>query len=130
MIRVFGDRVLVALPPSEPEKVTESGIVLVRDPDAKKTPSRGIVVQLGEKSGTVELDEVMAIVGEAETNVLLRLRPAIENLGPAPFEVQVGDCVIFPPSSGEEFTEGEIDYVILREAEILGVVEPKEEVAA
>jgi co-chaperonin GroES (HSP10) len=132
MIRLVGDRVLVALPPREDVTVSAGGIVLVKDPDRFHTPTRGIVVALGEKSGTVDLDEVMAIFSELPecSNFQLgAVRDEIRTLAPAPFDVEVGDCVIFPQSAGEEIRDGEIDYVVLMEHEIIGVVEPSEKVA-
>lgn len=121
-VHVLGDRVLVALPPEDNQTVTASGIVLVRDPDARKLPTRGIVVQLGERSETVEIEAAcQAIAGLQDPDDVLR---ALRALGPAPFDVQIGDCVLFPTSAGDEFTANGIDYVILREAEIIGIVEP------
>lgn len=136
MLRVLGDRVLVLLPEPEDEITTASGLVLLRDPDRRKTPTRGIVVQLGEKTGTVELDDVRAaILGlplaeypEREVSIDA-LGMALDALRPAPFDVAVGDCVIFPLGAGEEFTDAGHDYVVLREDEILGVLQPKDEAA-
>lgn len=139
MVRVLGDRVLVALPPAEDETVSPGGIVLVRDPDAKKTPTRGLVVQVGEKSGTVDVEKAIAalrVYFEAEKfedgcidcqadDLCIDTAAVLHSLSPAPFDVQVGDCVIFPPSAGEEFHQDGVDYVVLRESEIIGVVEPK-----
>lgn len=150
MIKVLGDRVLVALPPREDEMVSAGGIVLVKDPDRFQTPTRGIVVALGEKTGAVDLDDVRAVLAEwldplcpkittataafnlqyiSPFEARVHVAQLIASMDPAPFDVQLGDCVIFPRSAGEEIHDGEIDYVILREAEILGVVEPKSEAA-
>lgn len=141
MIRVLGDRVLVLLPPHE-EKVSPSGIVLVTDPDRMYTPTRGIVVQLGEKANTCDLDDVRS---DVHTWFLQNLptflqRFAWETIGdhvdrvlmeflPAPFDVQVGDCVLFGSGDGEQFHEDGHDYVVIRESEIIGIVEPKSEAA-
>src|SRR5689334_686861 len=57
MMRILGNRVLVALPPKEQETKTESGLVLVRDPD-RKQQTRGVVVALGERRGVVDVDDV------------------------------------------------------------------------
>lgn len=129
MIRVRGDRVLVALPPAEPEHVTASGLILVRDPDLAKLPTRGIVVQVGEKTGTVDLDDVLACVMDDDIGIGSNLDredvyDALKRLAPAPFDVQVNDCVLFPLAAGEEVEIDGVTYVILHEAEILGVVEP------
>jgi len=135
-VKVLGDRVLVALPPEE-DHITASGILLVRDPDVLRTPTRGVVVQLGIKSATVDLDEVLALLAQvssvdgALTAVeVTGLRHDLKRLGPAAFDVEMGDCVIFPPTVGDQFKRDGIDYVILREAEILGVVEPLQKASA
>lgn len=128
-MRVIGDRVLVALPPEVDEVTTASGLVLVRDPDKYQTPTRGIVVALGEKSGAVNLEQACAIVGDIQgfqdCVLAADVCEALRALEPAPFDVEVGDCVIFPRASGEEIEQDGIQYVILRESEIIGIVEPK-----
>jgi len=138
MIRVLGDRVLVALPPKQEYHEQPSGLVLVTDPELK-THTRGIVVQVGDKRGTVDLDDVRATVHEyfLETHPrtpLAEARDEVDRLlmtmQPAPFAVAVGDCVLFPPHVGEELHIDGIDYVIVPESEILGIVEPKQEAAA
>lgn len=143
MIRVLGDRVLVLLPPHE-EKVSPSGIVLVTDPDRMYTPTRGIVVQLGEKSNTCDLDDVRADVHTWFLNVgetpieewgggMALIRDSVDRvlmqLLPAAFDVQVGDCVLFGSGDGEQFHDDGRDYVVIRESEIIGIVEPKSEAA-
>jgi co-chaperonin GroES (HSP10) len=148
MIRILGDRVLVLLPKAETEITTVSGLVLIKDPDAARVPSRGIVLQLGEKRGTVDLDRVRAAVRtwftDESTRVFLAtpvhrsldetlgaaLDQVLQQLQPAPFDVQVGACVIFSAGAGEEFRQDGLDYVVLREGEILGIVEPIEKEAA
>lgn len=136
MIRVVGDRVLVALPPRVDETVSAGGIVLVKDPDKLYTPSQGIVMQVGEKPGTVELDDVRTEIrsfiadqyGPGHRDVVRNVGDDVDQLlstmTPAPFDVQEGDCVIFPRSAGEEIHQDGIDYVILRESDIIGIVEP------
>ena len=133
-MRVLGDRVLVALPPAEDEKVTASGIVLVKDPDRFQTPTRGLVVALGEKTGTLDREEVLSILADAGVGAgpfvdLLGLANTIAALGPAPFDVALNDCVIFPAGAGEQYEDGGIQYVILRESEIIGIVEEKDAAA-
>lgn len=138
MMTVFGDRVLVALPPREDEIVSAGGIVLVKDHDRFYTPTRGTVVALGEKTGTVDLDDVvMALVdcgcdsdASCKQDGYQRLLiDAVRALYPARFDVECGDMVIFPRSAGEQIHDDGIEYVILRESEIIGVVEPKESAA-
>lgn len=140
-IRVLGERVLVVLPPEPEERTTASGLVLVRDPDRIKTPTSGIVTQLGTKSQHVDLDAVLsevqtliaACVRErslANRTDLETLQEDIRALAPAAFDVQVGDQVLFSVASGEELILQGVHYVLLREDELLGVVEPKKEAAA
>lgn len=147
MIRVIGDRVLVLLPPPDGDIVTASGLVLMRDPDLARLPTRGIVLQLGEKSNTCDLDDVrseihtwfverytlyvdvpvdpaalMRLTGDAVDRILMDMQPSA-------FDVAVGDCVLFSAGAGEQFRQDGKDYVVLREDEIIGVVQPKSEAA-
>lgn len=144
MIRIVGPRVLVALPPNT-ERTTDSGIILARDPELR-AHTQGIVMALGEKSGTVDMDEVLSIIDALETRPawharddaqmcrdegplmvgLDSARAALKMLGPAPFDVAVGDMVLFPASAGELFEQDGIRYLILPELDIIGVVEQKE----
>lgn len=134
-MRVIGDRVLVALPPEVDEVTTASGLVLVRDPDKYQTPTRGIVVALGEKTGEINLDDARTAVRELLVNpcydyykgslIGAAVDEVLAAMAPASFDVAVGDCVIFPRASGEEIEQDGIQYVILRESEIIGIVEPK-----
>ena len=154
MMRVLGDRVLVALPPREeaqdeatgytylPHQTTESGLILAKPSNSYQVEraSRGIVYQVGRKHGLLTFDSVMERLRDARNEIaehedregertrgLTEIDLVIESfadLAPAPFEVSVGDCVLFPPSAGELVSQDGIDYVILRESEILGIVEP------
>lgn len=137
MIRVIGDRVLVLLPEVQTEVVTPSGIVLMKDPDLKKLPSQGIVIQLGEKSNTCDLDEVRSEVHtwfvEHNGHHMIAVPWAddqvdrlLMQMAPAPFDVSVGDMVIFSTGAGEQFRQDGKDYVVLREDDVIGVLEPKE----
>lgn len=155
-MRILGDRVLIALPPKEHEqeaatgytyqagKTTDSGLILAKPADTYNIDiaTRGIVMQIGEKTNTVDLDAVIERVrhlrkaceeydadGKATRLELIGLENDVRRLGPAPFDVQVGDCVLFAPSSGQELSKEGIDYVILHESEILAIVEPKAEAA-
>lgn len=69
-------------------------------------------------------------VGDAWEYVLATMTGAkdgidrtLMGMAPAPFEVQVGDCVLFSAADGERVDYDGQRYVILREAELLGVVE-------
>lgn len=160
-IRLIGPRVLVALEPDKSERDdaigmeyqdkgrTASGIILAAPSDQYDVEphSRGIVVQLGEKSNTCDLDEVRSEVHSffvsqeqavrevdgdpARGNIRMlgdMLDIRLMGLAPAPFDVQVGDCVIFPPSAGIRLTGlgDDITYVELKESDIWAVIEPNE----
>jgi co-chaperonin GroES (HSP10) len=144
MIAVLGDRVLVAVRKAPEEVTTDSGLVLVKDPDAAKTPTQGIVMALGDKTGSVSIDDVRDVVRELRTQPewparddaqlcceagpltvrLAELEAVLGALTPAAFDVAVGDCVVFPLSAGDEIHADGVDYVILREADIIGIVSP------
>lgn len=94
MIRPIGDKVLVK-PLSEEEK-TPGGIVL---PDtAKEKPQEGEIMAVG--SGRI-----------------------LDNGQKVDFEVAKGDRVIYSKYSGTEVKHQGIEYLIVREADILAVVE-------
>lgn len=94
MIRPLGDRVVVKPMPSE-EK-TKSGIVL---PDtAKEKPQEGEVVAVGNG----------------------RL---LETGQRVPIDLEPGDKILFSKYAGNEVKIDDVEYLIMREADILGVVE-------
>ncbi len=129
---LLGDRVLVALAPRPEQIVSEGGITLVRDPDLK-AQTQGIVTALGVKSDSVSIDEVLALLDEtfqASSWNDDEVRATFKRLGPAPFDVMVGECVLFPASAGEEVEMDGIRYAILSESDILAVVEPEKNEAA
>lgn len=148
MIRVLGDRVLVVLPPKphEQEDTTgytyqnagsAGGIILAKPADTfnVELQTRGMVLQLGEKRNVVDLDEVRSEVWtyllecEATPNTAPEERQELDRrlmkMQPPPFDVQVGDCVLFAPTAGEALHKDGVDYLILNESDILGVVEPE-----
>lgn len=152
MIRVLGDRVLVALPPKahaqeattgytyQAGSTTASGILLAKPADVYNVDlaTRGIVVALGEKSATVDLDDVMALFAEdadvpdaegfiwSSYTANRRVREILGTLLPAPFDVAIGDCVLFAPTAGDQIHADGVDYLILHESDIIAVVEPRE----
>ncbi|AEF93373.1 10 kDa chaperonin [Desulfotomaculum nigrificans CO-1-SRB] len=94
MIKPLGDRVVVKALPQE-EK-TKSGIVL---PDtAKEKPQQGEVIAVGPG----------------------RL---LENGQRATIDLKVGDKVFFSKYAGNEVKIDEEEYLILREMDILAVIE-------
>ena len=95
-IRPLGDRIVVE--PLEAEEKTKGGIIL---PDtAKEKPQEGKVVAVGKGK-----------VGEDGKVVSM--------------EVKVGDKVLYGKYSGTEITIDDKEYIILKEEDILAVVEDK-----
>lgn len=94
MLKPLGDRVIVEV--VEQEEKTSSGIVL---PDsAKEKPQEGKVVAVG--SGRVT-----------------------DNGEKVALEVKEGDHVIYSKFAGTEVKQGDNEYLVLRESDILAVVE-------
>ncbi len=95
-IRPLGDRVVVE--PLEAEEKTKGGIIL---PDtAKEKPQEGKVVAVG-KGKVNDKGEII------------------------PMEVKVGDKVLYGKYAGTEVTVDDKQYIILREDDILAIVEEK-----
>lgn len=93
-LRPLGDRVVVE--PLEAEEKTKGGIIL---PDtAKEKPQEGKVVAVGK--------------GKTDENGKL-----------IPMEVKVGDKVLYGKYAGTEITIEGKEYMILREEDILAVIE-------
>ncbi len=93
-IRPLRDRVVIER--LEEEQTTPGGIVI---PDtAKEKPHRGKVLAVG--SGKL-----------------------LDNGETRPLDVKVGDVVLFGKYAGTEVTIGEDDYLIMREEDILAVIE-------
>ncbi|MHB8156539.1 MAG: co-chaperone GroES [Desulfocucumaceae bacterium] len=94
MIRPLGERVVVK--PLPGEEITKGGIVL---PDtAKEKPQEGEVVAVG--SGRL-----------------------LDNGTRVAIDLIVGDKVLFSKYAGNEFKISDVEYLIMREADILGVIE-------
>jgi len=92
-LQPLGDRVVVER--EESEEVTAGGIVL---PDtAKDKPARGKVVSVGDG----------------------RL---LDDGTRAPFQVKVGDRVLFSSYAGEEFKVGDRELVLMREEDVLAII--------
>ena len=93
-IQPLGDRVVIRR--EESEERTAGGLFL---PDsAKNKPSRGVVVSVG--------DGRMLDDGTRST-----------------FQVQEGDRVIFLSYAGEEFKVGDNEFLLMRESDILAVIQ-------
>ena len=94
-IRPLGDRVVVK--PAEREEVTKSGIYLP-DTATKERPQEGTVLAIGE--------------GRRDDNGKL-----------VPMNVAVGDKVLFAKYSGTEVKIDDVEYLILAEKDILGIIQ-------
>ena len=93
-LQPLGDRVVVKR--DESEEITAGGIVL---PDsAKDRPARGKVVSVGDG----------------------RL---LEDGKRAPFQVKVGDHVLFSSYAGDEFKIDDQELVLMREEDILAIID-------
>lgn len=93
-LKPLGDRIIVKV--LEAEEKTKGGIVL---PDtAKEKPQQG---------------EVIA-VGTGRT---------LENGKIVPLEVKKGDKILFGKFSGDEVKVGVEDYLIMRESDVLAIIE-------
>ncbi|MFX4261102.1 co-chaperone GroES [Pelotomaculum propionicicum] len=94
MIRPLGERVVVKPLPSEER--TKGGIVL---PDtAKEKPQEGEVIAVG--SGKI-----------------------LETGQRVPIDLKPGDRILFSKYAGNEVKIDDVEYLIMREADILGVIE-------
>jgi len=94
VIRPLGERVVVK--PLPLEEVTKGGIVL---PDtAKEKPQEGEVVAVG--SGRL-----------------------LDNGTRVAIDLKVGDKILFSKYAGNEVKISDVEYLIMREADILGVIE-------
>jgi chaperonin GroES len=93
-VRPLGDRVLVKR--FEDEEVMKGGIII---PDtAQEKPQRGEVVA----------------VGKGRVN---------ENGEVVPLEVKKGDKVLFGKYAGNEVTIDDVEYLIMREDDVLAIIE-------
>ena len=90
----LGERVMIK--PIEREEITSSGIIL---PDtAKEKPQEGEVVEVGPGRATED------------------------GKGRVPMEIKAGDRVIYSKFAGTEYKDGDVEYLILRESDILAKI--------
>jgi hypothetical protein len=135
----------------QPGQTTDAGLIVAKPSDTYNVEiaTRGIVVQLGEKETRVELEDVrselhtyfvelskrfpvMAPDGSFEVptrDVRDDLDRLLTKMLPAPFDVNVGDVVVFAPGAGDLLPFDGRDYLLLYESDLLGVLEPKAEAA-
>jgi len=94
-VRPLGDRVLVK-PLEEVEEKKKGGIII---PDtAKEKPQEGKVIAVGKGKITEQGKTI-------------------------PLDVKVGDRILFGKYSGNEIKIDDKDYLIVREEDILGIIE-------
>ena len=87
----LGNRIVIE-PTEDDEQVSAGGIYI---PDtAKEKPQEGVVVAAGPGRMTDDGNRI-------------------------PMEIAVGDVVIYSKYAGTEYKEGEIEYLVLREDDIL-----------
>ena len=92
-LKPLSDRVLVAIE-EEKEQKTEGGLII---PDAaREKPTRGVVVALG--TGRTDIEDFQ-------------------------FKVAVGDLVMFQRFAGQDVVVGERNCRLMREDDIIGIVE-------
>jgi len=95
-LKPLGDRLLVE--PKEQEEMTAGGIVLPET--AKEKPQQGVVLAVGPGGRDEDGERI-------------------------PMDVKVGDNVLFAKYSGTEFKQDGKKLLILRESDILAIVEGK-----
>ncbi|MFN8504550.1 co-chaperone GroES [Kouleothrix sp.] len=93
-IRPLADRVVIK--PAEREEKTKSGILLP-DTASKERPMEGTILAVGEG----RLDD---------------------NGKRVPMNVKAGDKVLFAKYSGTEYKVDDVEYLILSEKDILGII--------
>lgn len=93
-LKPLGDRVVIQ--PSDAEAETSPGGIIIPD-TAKEKPQQGEVVAAGPGRTT-------------DDGTLIAL------------PVSVGDTVIYSKYAGTEYAEGGVEYLIVRESDILAIV--------
>lgn len=89
-----GDRVLIR--PFAPKGETERGGIIIPE-NAKEKPLEGVVVSVG-RGKRIETGEVV------------------------PVQVRVGDEIVFAKYAGSEMKIDDIDYLVMHEDDIIGVL--------
>ncbi len=92
MFKPLGNRVVVE--PQEGEEQMSAGGIYIPD-TAKEKPQEGVVVAIGP--------------GRLSDDGSARI----------PMEVAVGDVVIYSKYAGTEYSDGSVEYLVLREDDIL-----------
>lgn len=97
-IKPTNDNIVIKIPKEEKEKVTKSGIIISRGQDQQAMPEKGIVSAIGD--GRILMD------GRT-------VKPS----------VKVGDEVIFSKFAGTKISDAEQEYLIIKENDILAIIE-------
>ena len=131
-LRVLGSRVLIRPDVNTQAPVqTDSGVYLatslaaaIAGEDPRVSLCRGTVVAVG-RSRHPRQDEAERV---ADILILLKLKKAAnlmrDLVRPTPC-VRIGDDVIYAPDAGQETAVDGDPYVILREDELLAIIEPE-----
>lgn len=120
----LADRVLIQ--PDATEKVSDSGLVLVESAPLDQT---GVVVSTGcarhpMKEVAFDLAKRIEWISEEHREPLvLDAAQMLRDLTGREPELQVGDRVVFSPYVGQEVVINETRYLIMRESDVLAVVE-------
>lgn len=126
-VRPLGDRVLVKVVARE--RVTTGGVIL---PDqAREQSDRGLVLAVGPGTpfdapplARLRSTGAKAVEGETGWGVHVPEDDTVEVLAAhRPLPVQPGEVVLFSPYAGSKVTHGKDDYLLLREHDILGVLD-------
>lgn len=125
-LKPIKDRILIK--PEIPANVTESGLILA---EQRKPEQTGTVVAVGPCSHPLKAeaediaDGLMTCEGEECGDVECRAARLLRDLVRKEPDVKPGDYVVFSWTSGQEIwvEDGEERYLLMRESDILCVVE-------
>lgn len=121
----LADRVLIA--PDQPPDTTASGLAVVRD---HNIPTSGRIVSVG--SGThPRKAEAFALAAKLDahtkqvpvTTLVSKAARLLRELTGKEPDLAVGDRVVFSAYVGQELYINDRRYLVLRESDVLGVVE-------
>ena len=93
--------------------------ILIKRVEEKETVKGGIIIPDTAKEKPQE-GEVIAVGGGKKT----------EEGKVIPLDVKAGDRILFGKYSGTEIKIDDVEYLIIREDEVLGIIEPAKQSAA
>lgn len=127
MLRPLGDRVLIR--PDKPSEQTESGLWLS---EHRKPENMGTVVAVGlcphplKHEATTLATRLEAMKDhEDEDTTILDAANLLRDVTRREPSVRVGDDVLFSWTVGQEIFVEEERYLLMREGDILAIVEPE-----